>query len=83
MNIPSPGDEYRHFKGNRYIIDCIAIDTETEKPMVVYHRVNNNDIWVRPLDNFMSEVDHEKYPDVRQKYRFMRIKKWKEMVKNE
>lgn len=69
---------YRHFKGNLYIVEDVAKDSETLKEKVVYRRLySDNSLWVRDLDMFLSEVDHEKYPNVRQKYRFqlMNIKK--------
>ena len=62
---------YRHFKGNYYYVIALAKDSETKESVVVYRALyGKNDIWVRPLDMFLSEVDHEKYPKVRQKYRF-------------
>ena len=68
------GQRYRHFKGNIYIIIAIAKHTETMEKMVVYQEENDiNKIWVRPLDMFNEEVDHEKYPDVTDKYRFTRL----------
>ena len=67
---------YRHFKGNLYIVEDVAKDSETLKEKVVYRRLySDNSLWVRDLDMFLSEVDHEKYPNVRQKYRFQLINK--------
>lgn len=62
---------YRHFKGDNYIVVDIAYDSETKEKMVVYRQLyGEGKLWVRPLEMFLSEVDHEKYPDVEQKYRF-------------
>ena len=62
---------YRHFKGNYYLVEDIALDSETSEKMVVYRKLYGDcGLCVRPLDMFLSEVDHEKYPDVTQKYRF-------------
>lgn len=68
------GFRYKHFKGNVYLVTDIAVHSETEEPMVIYKSFNNTDlVWCRPLSMFMSEVDHEKYPDVKQLMRFERI----------
>jgi len=62
---------YRHFKGDHYLVVDIAYDSETKGAMVVYRQLyGEGKLWVRPLDMFLSEVDHNKYPDVEQKYRF-------------
>lgn len=59
-----------------YQIICIAHHSETKEPLVVYKALySTKDIPVgyvcaRPYDMFVSEVDHEKYPDIKQKYRF-------------
>lgn len=62
---------YRHFKGDYYIVVGIAKHSETEEEMVVYRQLYGaGELWVRPMSLFISEVDHKKYPDVKQKYRF-------------
>ena len=62
---------YRHFKGVYYLTEDIANDSETGEPFVVYRKLyGDGGLWIRPLEMFLSEVDHEKYPDCEQKYRF-------------
>lgn len=62
---------YKHFKGDLYLVTDIAIDSETNKKVVIYRALyGENTLYVRDYDMFLSEVDHEKYPDIKQKYRF-------------
>lgn len=68
------GNVYRHFKGGVYIIVDLAVHSETEEPMVIYKNVDDPTfVWCRPLSMLLSEVDKEKYPDVKQLMRFERI----------
>jgi hypothetical protein len=87
--LPKPKQIWKHFKNNYYYIVCIGHHSETQEKMVVYKRLYIDDFadgdykfdyaelskeaCIRPLDMFMSEVDHVKYPDVKQKYRFERV----------
>ena len=62
---------YRHYSGDLYIVECIAINSETLEKMVIYRALyGNNNLYIRPKDMFLSEVDYKKYPNIKQKYRF-------------
>ena len=62
---------YRHFKGDYYLVEDIVKYSETKEEMVLYRQLyGDNSLWVRPKEMFLSEVDHEKYSNVTQKYRF-------------
>lgn len=80
------GDIVQHFKREflspdqfgtpkyLYVIVALAYHSETAEPLVIYKALyDNHKICARPLEMFISEVDHVKYPGVKQKYRFERL----------
>ena len=67
---------YRNFKGNYYLVEDIATNSEDQKDYVVYRALyGDNKLWIRPYDMFSSLVDKEKYPNCKQKYRFEKVDK--------
>ncbi len=68
--IPKKGEIYRHFKGNLYEIVLIARDSETLEEKVVYKEIDGEAAYVRSLPMFVSYVDKQKYPGVKQEFRF-------------
>ena len=71
---PKPQEIYRHFKGNVYQIITIARHSESDIKMVVYQQLYAPfEVYVRPLDMFMSKIDTKKYPNEKQIYRFERL----------
>ena len=82
MNRPlfEPGDIVQHFKretikeprNNEYLYEIVGFDmhTETKEDLVVYRALyGDKKLFARPKNMFYSEVDREKYPNIKQKYR--------------
>lgn len=72
--LPRQDEIWRHFKNKLYRIVAIAQHAETDEQLVVYQAMyGDGGIYARPLNMFMSKVDRDKYPEVEQKYRFVRV----------
>ena len=62
---------YKHFKGDYYLVEDIAIHSETKEKLVIYRGLyGKTELYARPYDMFISKVDKVKYPNVEQEYRF-------------
>ncbi len=62
---------YKHFKGDYYLVEDIAIDSETDERLVIYRSLyGDSNLYARPYNMFISKVDKEKYPNIEQEYRF-------------
>lgn len=51
---------YKHFKGGMYRVIGVAKHSETLEDLVVYEALYDNPkskFWVRPLENFLEEVE--------------------------
>ena len=74
------GNVYKHFKNKYYIVldivnDCESNNDDEYKKIIIYKALYGEFLtWARPYEMFASEVDHDKYPDIKQKYRFEEVK---------
>ncbi|MEG2311082.1 MAG: DUF1653 domain-containing protein [Bacilli bacterium] len=68
------GKTYKHFKGHKYKVLMVARDSDSLADVVIYEALyGDHIIWARAYDMFVSCVDHDKYPEVKQIYRFEQI----------
>lgn len=72
-SIPKAGEKWMHFKGHVYKIIGFGNHTERMELVVIYQEAGDCTYWVRPLEKFMSKVDHNKYPDDPYKWRFWKV----------
>lgn len=62
---------YKHYKGNLYLLEDVIYHSETGEKMVAYRALYGDwRLWCRPYEMFFEEINREKHPEAKQKYRF-------------
>jgi len=70
---------YKHFKGNYYLVEDVAINSEDDSLYVVYRALYDDcKLFVRPLEIFLSPVDKQKHPNETQEYKYVYLDKQKD-----
>lgn len=68
------GKVYRHFKGNYYFVEDVALNSETKERVIIYKPIydrNDSKIWVRRESMFLEEIERTRKDNITgQKYRF-------------
>ncbi len=65
------GRVYRHFKGDHYLVEGTACNSEDGEIYVIYRKLyGDGGLWIRPLEMFLGRVDRQQYPNAGQEYRF-------------
>lgn len=62
---------YKHFKGNHYLVEDVATHSETNELLIIYRELyGEGKLYARPYEMFIEKVDKNKYPEIKQEYRF-------------
>ena len=62
---------YKHFKGDYYLVEDIAINNEDDSEYVIYRALyGESNLYTQPLNRFIETIDKQKYPSCKQTYRF-------------
>lgn len=82
MNKLEPMTVVKHFKNNQYLVLGVAKDVNHDTNEFVIYRPLDGDrqLFARPVAEFLSDVDKEKYPDVQQKERFEYVAPLKDIL---
>ena len=72
---------YRHFKGDYYLVEKVATNESDGKPLVVYTSTTSGNTYIRPYEDFFSDVSNREDNVTHQLYRFEPAKEIKGILK--
>lgn len=63
---------YKHFKGDYYLVEDIALSSDDGVTKYIIYRKLYGDggLFIREYNDFLGDVNKEKYPKVKQKQKF-------------